>query len=119
MARLTPHVLRILYLFAAAAGGANITAFTPPDELGVGINLPPLATDGLGVEEWKVTSTRMFRDLFKHATVWQVERASFENGEQAETASAGIEPCAAPARLAPSRERPAPVGSGRATTCCQ
>ena len=44
-----------------------------------------MATDGWGVTEWKITSTRVFRDLFKHATYWQVERARHDAGVQMET----------------------------------
>ena len=44
-----------------------------------------MATDGWGVAEWKITSTRVFRDLFKHATYWQVERAQHDAGVQMET----------------------------------
>ena len=76
----------MLTLLAAAVGSQqNITDFTPPEQLDVGINLSPMATDSGGVDEWKVTSTRVFRDLFKHATPWVIERARFENGVQAET----------------------------------
>jgi hypothetical protein len=49
------------------------------------INLPPMTTDGHGVDEWQVTSTRVFRDLFKHATPWAVERAAHDAGVQVET----------------------------------
>ena len=71
----------------------NLTNFTPPERLDVGINLSPLATDGWGVQEWTVTSTRVFRDLFKHATDWAIERAAFDGGVQAETWKRyGLEP---------------------------
>ncbi len=43
---------------ATAAATANVTEFTPPEQLDVGVNLSPLTTDGLGVDEWKRTSTR-------------------------------------------------------------
>lgn len=72
-------------LFAQHAAAQNVTNFTPPEILDVGINLSPLTTDGLGVKEWMVTSTRVFRDLFKHATFWAVEQASFDGGVRTET----------------------------------
>eukprot|EP00965_Chrysotila_dentata_P107981 3566295-Pleurochrysis_carterae.AAC.2 len=43
----------------------------------VGMNLPPLTTDGWGVSEWSETSTRIFRDLFQHSTPFVLERAPF------------------------------------------
>lgn len=77
--------LPLLFLLPLVALGENVTNFTPPAQLDVGINLSPMATDGDGVDEWKQTATRVFRDLFKHASPWAVERASFENGVRAET----------------------------------
>ena len=86
-----PYRRAVLWVLLAAASCVvtavteNVTHFDPPDRLDVGINLSPMATDGMGVDEWKITSTRVFRDLFKHATVWAVERAVFENDVQSET----------------------------------
>jgi len=41
------------------------------DSLNIGVNLPPITTDGWGVSEWRMVGTRVFLDLFKHATNWQ------------------------------------------------
>lgn len=40
-------MLQLLFL----VHGVNVTEFVPPEQLDVGINLSPLATDGDGVAE--------------------------------------------------------------------
>ena len=73
--------------------GANVTYVAPPAQLDVGVNLPPLTTDGWGIDEWKLTATQTFRDLFKHAQPWEVESAGFDGGERvAERVQYGLEP---------------------------